>query len=147
MPLRSSCLTASSASVGMSSTINTRRSRGTRSSVEKGLLPTLIPMPGHLARLGGDHDRRTMLVVPCMVQEPPARSRPHVRCTLVVRRIFDVLLGAEPEIFQAPGVGRPKRDGFRASVLAHVPEIDSERAELAVQMRALHADPFGQLPD
>src|SRR2546430_7696302 len=64
----------------------------------------------------------------------------------------------------APGTARPQPTGMylrrprkasfaiaaahmraRLSLLADVPEVDAERAELAVQVRALHADALGEL--
>jgi hypothetical protein len=42
---------------------------------------------------------------------------------------------------------RSSRRPQARSVLADVAEIDAERAEFAVQVRALHADALGQLPD
>src|SRR6266478_6738499 len=39
------------------------------------------------------------------------------------------------------------RNRARVSVLADVSEVDAEGAQLAVQVRALHADALGELPD
>src|SRR5437773_12552331 len=43
-------------------------------------------------------------------------------------------------------LSRSRPRTWELSVLADVPEIDAEGAQLAVQVRALHADALGELP-
>src|SRR5262249_44712862 len=68
-------------------------------------------------------------------------------CTFVVRHIFDLLLHGETEIFHRSCANDRKRDGCPGLVLAHVPEVDTERAKLPVKMCAFHAHSLGKLPD
>jgi hypothetical protein len=78
---------------------------------------------------------------------PCPRTSRTLLARFVVRRIFDLLLGAETEIFHTSEPNDRKRDGCRGLVLAYVPEVDSEGAELPIEVGALHAHALGQLPD
>src|SRR6185295_8048913 len=133
----------------MSSTINTRRSSGTRASVvahvtlpvrrKESWLHAGARANGPRAASVANHARRTMLG-----PQTPFVVRIHIRTVTGARGGNISHVNDKMRSFRDPRPGwqgslRPVPDASVRSVFADVAEIHAERAELAVEVGAFHA--------